>query len=136
MGEEKHRSQHLNLYELNQDGMNPQRRRHLQNEISELESQLQMEGESSMTNTTQHDLDHEVYIDPKDHKEHINHGMLEYTEEDLKTSHAYYDEYHKGDEVNSNEGKINDYHTRHQDQHLEVYCDNHPDAMECRVYDD
>ena len=30
-----------------------------------------------------HDLDHEVYIDPKDHKEHINHGMLEYTKEDL-----------------------------------------------------
>ena len=45
-----------------------------------------------------HDLDHEVYIDPKDHKEHINHGMLEYTEEDLKTAHAYYDEYHKNDE--------------------------------------
>ena len=122
--------------ELEQNGINPQRRRHLQNEISELESQLQMEGESSMTNTTQHDLDHEVYIDPKDHKEHINHGMLEYTEEDLKTSHAYYDEYHKGDEVNTNEGKINDYHTRHQDQHLEVYCENHPDAMECRVYDE
>ena len=24
-----------------------------------------------------HDLDHEVYIDPKDHKEDVNHGMLE-----------------------------------------------------------
>ena len=24
------------------------------------------------------------YIDPKDHKEHINHGMIEYTEKDLK----------------------------------------------------
>ena len=53
-----------------------------------------------------HDLDHEVYLDPKDHKEHINHGMLEYTEEDLKTSHAYYDEYHKDDEP---ETGINDY---------------------------
>ena len=31
-----------------------------------------------------HDLEHEVYLDPKDHKEHINHGILEYTEEDLK----------------------------------------------------
>ena len=40
----------------------------------------------------QHDLEHEVYIDPKDNKEHINGGVLEYTEEDLKTSHAYYDE--------------------------------------------
>ena len=33
-----------------------------------------------MTKEIKHDLDHEVYLDPKDHKEHINHGMLEYTE--------------------------------------------------------
>ena len=83
-----------------------------------------------------HDLDHEVYIDPKDHKEHVNHGILEYTEEDLKTSYSYYDEYHKNDVVESNEGTINDWHTRHQDKHLEQYCDNHPDAFECRVYDE
>ena len=54
-----------------------------------------------------HDLDHEVYLDPKDHKEHVNHGILEYTEEDLKTSYSYYDEYHKDDVVESNEGTIN-----------------------------
>tara|TARA_B100000214_G_scaffold95506_1_gene66200 strand:+ start:471 stop:737 length:267 start_codon:yes stop_codon:yes gene_type:complete len=83
-----------------------------------------------------HDLDHEVYIDPKDHKEHVNHGMLEYTEEELKTSYSYYDEYHKDDVVDKNDGAINDWHTRHQDQHLEQYCDNHPDAFECRVYDE
>ena len=83
-----------------------------------------------------HDLDHEVYIDPKDHKEHVNHGILEYTEEDLKTSYSYYDEYHKDDVVESNEGTINDWHTRHQDKKLEQYCDNHPDAFECRVYDE
>ena len=88
-----------------------------------------------MTNA-QHNLDHEVYIDPQDNKEHINGGVLEYTEEDLKTSHAYYDEYHKGDEVLPNEGKINDYHERHQDKKLEIYCENHPDAFECRVYDE
>ena len=82
-----------------------------------------------------HDLDHEVYIEA-DGKEHVNHGMLEYTEEDLKTSHALYDKYHEGEEIDSNDGKINDYQTRHQDQHLEVYCENHPDAFECRVYDD
>ena len=35
-----------------------------------------------------------------------------------------------------NDGKINDWHTRHEDKQLEVYCDNHPDAFECRVYDD
>ena len=112
--------------ELEQNGINPQRRRHLQNEISELESQLQLQGESSMANT-QHDLDHEVYIDPKDHKEHINHGMIEYTEEDLKMSGFMQN--HEGDEDDG-------WKSRHQDKHLEVYCDNHPDAFECRVYDD
>ena len=40
------------------------------------------------------------------------------------------------DVVDKNDGAINDYHTRHEDQHLEVYCDNHPDAFECRVYDE
>ena len=97
-----------------------------------------MNQSSSITNMTakEHDLEHEVYLDPKDHKEHINHGKLEYSEADLKDVHADYDEYHKNDEVNTNEGKINDYHTRHEDSHLEVYCDNHPDAFECRVYDE
>ena len=82
-----------------------------------------------------HDLDHEVYIDPKDHKEHINHGMLEYTEEDLK---MHNDAFHAHEENEENEGgaAINDWHPRHQDKHLEVYCDNHPDAEECRVYDE
>ena len=32
--------------------------------------------------TIEHNLEHEVYIDPKDQKEHINHGMIEYTKED------------------------------------------------------
>ena len=88
------------------------------------------------TMTIKHDLEHEVYLDPKDRKEHINHGMLEYSEADLKDVHADYDEYHKGDVVDKNDATINDYHTRHEDKHLEVYCDNHPDSLECRVYDD
>ena len=83
-----------------------------------------------------HDIEHEEYLDPKDGKEHINHGKMEYTKEDLENTHAYYDEYHKGDEIDVNDGKINDWHTRHEDKHLEIYCDNHPDAEECRVYDD
>ena len=74
-----------------------------------------------------HDLDHEVYIDPKDHKEHINHGMIEYSEDDLKMSGFMQN--HEGDEDDG-------WKSRHQDKHLEVYCDNHPDALECRVYDD
>ena len=79
-----------------------------------------------------HDLDHEVYIEA-DGKEHVNHGKMEYTKADLESSHAYYDEYHKNDEP---EKGINDWHTRHQDSKIEVYCDNHPDAEECRVYDE
>ena len=87
-----------------------------------------------MTEKT-HDLEHEVYIE-EDGKEHVNHGMHEYTKADLESAHAYYDEYHKDDVVETNDGKINDWHLRHQDKHLEVYCDNHPDADECKVSDD
>ena len=87
------------------------------------------------TKVPDHDLNHEVYIDPKDGKEHINHGMLEYSEEDLKLHNdAFHD--HNEEEVDKNEGQINDWHQRHQDSKLEVYCDNHPDAQECRVYDE
>ena len=83
-----------------------------------------------------HDLSHQVYLDPKDDKEHINHGMLEYKKSELEEVHADYETYHKDDVVDPNEGHINDWHTRHEDKHLEIYCDNHPDALECRVYDD
>ena len=57
------------------------------------------------TKTPDHDLNHEVYIDPKDHKEHINHGMIEYTEKDLE---MHNDAFHDHDEClteGSNAGK-------------------------------
>ena len=54
--------------------------------------------------TIKHNLEHEVYIDPKDGKEHTNHGMHEYTKEDLENVHADYDVYHKDDKVDANEG--------------------------------
>mgnify|MGYP001413370067 CR=1 FL=1 len=34
------------------------------------------------------------------------------------------------------DAKLNDWHTRHQDKLLDFYCDTHPDAPECKVYDD
>ena len=44
------------------------------------------------------DLNH-ANIDPKDGKEHVNHGMIEYTEEDLKMHNdAFHD--HTEEEVN------------------------------------
>ena len=42
-----------------------------------------------------HDLDHEVYLDPKDGKEHTNHGMLEYKKSELEEVHADYEYAHK-----------------------------------------
>ena len=80
------------------------------------------------------DLNH-ANIDPKDGKEHVNHGMLEHSEDDLKLHNEAFNA-HEEDEENLGGAKINDWHTRHADQHLEVYCDNHPDSFECRVYDD
>ena len=84
------------------------------------------------TKVPDHDLNHEVYLDPKDGKEHINHGKMEYSKEDLE---MHNDAFHAHEE-NEGGAAINDWHTRHQDKHLEVYCDNHPDAEECRVYDE
>ena len=89
------------------------------------------EATNSIMSEIKHDLEHEVYLDPKDGKEHINHGMLEYSKDDLENVHANYEGYHKDDVVDSNDGAIKDWHTRHQDKHLEVYCDNHPDSFEC-----
>ena len=88
-----------------------------------------------MTKEIKHDLDHEVYLDPKDGKEHINHGMLEYTKEDLEAMKGSMDQ-HEGEEPGPTDAGIDDWHNRHSDKQLEVYCDNHPDAFECRVYDE
>jgi len=67
-----------------------------------------------------------AFID-KDGKEHVNHGMLEYSEEDLKM-HGFMDK-HEGEDDDG-------WKQRHSDKVLEEYCDNHPDALECRVYDE
>ena len=88
------------------------------------------------TQTPNHDLNHEVYLDPKDHKEHINHGMIEYTEEDLKMHNDALND-HSEEEVEPKDGKINDWHERHHPgTAFEEFCDVHPDALECRVYDE
>ena len=34
------------------------------------------------------------------------------------------------------DAKVNDWHERHKDKLLDIYCDTHPDSPECRVYDD
>ena len=53
------------------------------------------------TKIPEHDLNHESYIDPKDGKEHVNHGMLEYSKEDLE---LHNDAFHAHDENEENLG--------------------------------
>jgi len=43
---------------------------------------------------------------------------------------------HEENETTDSEGKVNDWHERHKDKVLDVFCDTHPDAPQCRVYDD
>ena len=46
-------------------------------------------------------------------------------------------EHHEEDEWDpTTEGKIADWHTRHQDKLLDKFCDNHPGAPQCKVFDD
>ena len=45
-------------------------------------------------------------------------------------------EKHAEDETKPGEGKVNDWHSRHQDKLLDNYCDNHPGSPECKVFDD
>ena len=52
------------------------------------------------TKTPDHDLNHEVYLDPKDGKEHVNHGMIEYTEADLEMHNDAFHA-HSEDEVDT-----------------------------------
>ena len=62
--------------------------------------------------------------DPNDkraHREVDFHALETHTEEEFDAEH---------------DAKLNDWHERHQDKLLDIYCDTHPDSPECRVYDD
>jgi hypothetical protein len=46
-------------------------------------------------------------------------------------------EYHDENEWDSeHDGKIADWHNRHQDKVLDKFCDDHPGAPQCKVFDD
>ena len=46
-------------------------------------------------------------------------------------------ESHTEDEFDAeHDAKVNDWHERHKDKLLDVYCDTHPDSPACKVYDD
>jgi len=43
---------------------------------------------------------------------------------------------HSEDEIDPNAGNIDDWHNRHQDKTLENFCDSHPSAPQCKVFDE
>ena len=45
-------------------------------------------------------------------------------------------DFHALEQADENLGTKEEWMKRHQDKTLEVYCDMHPSAPECRVYDD
>ena len=50
------------------------------------------------TKIPDHDLNHESYIDPKDSKEHVNHGMIEYSEKDLEMHNDAFHDHEENEE--------------------------------------
>lgn len=70
-----------------------------------------------MSNIDQHiDKDKQVLDDPTTSPQARRH-----TEEELHALESY---------------KVNHPEDSHDPTPLELYCDSHPDALECRVYDD
>jgi len=61
--------------------------------------------------------------DPNDKRPQYNFGM-------------HCNEEHTENETKPSEGVVNDWHSRHQDKLLDDYCDTHPGAPECKVFDE
>jgi len=45
-------------------------------------------------------------------------------------------DFHASEQVDERLGTKEEWQKRHEDKTLNIYCDNHPSAPECRVYDD
>jgi hypothetical protein len=43
---------------------------------------------------------------------------------------------HDEEEVTKEDSALDDWHNRHQDKLLDAFCDSHPSAPQCKVYDD
>lgn len=62
------------------------------------------------------------------------------TEYGMPYQTEFHDEYeidfHAHEKNDPNLGTQEEWQKRHSDHTLELYCDNHPSAPECKVYDD
>ena len=43
---------------------------------------------------------------------------------------------HSDETVNPDDGKVNDWHERHEDKLLDKFCDDHPGSPMCKVFDE
>ena len=43
---------------------------------------------------------------------------------------------HEEAEVSEEDSQLDDWHSRHRDPLLDAFCDAHPSAPQCKVYDD
>ena len=43
---------------------------------------------------------------------------------------------HSEEEVSEEDSTLDDWHTRHSDKNLDAFCDAHPSAPQCKVFDD
>lgn len=45
-------------------------------------------------------------------------------------------DFHAAEQADINLGSVEDWQKRHKDQTLNAYCDMHPSAPECKVFDE
>ena len=62
-------------------------------------------------------------------------------QKDLDKSAAYAVDFHglvdhTEEEISSEDSKLDDWHSRHSDPLLDAFCDAHPSAPQCKVFDD
>jgi hypothetical protein len=69
--------------------------------------------------------------------------MTQKPEKDPNDKYSKYDfgircnEHHDEDEWDpENDAKIDDWHNRHRDKLLDEFCDTHPGAPQCKVFDE
>jgi hypothetical protein len=80
--------------------------------------------------------------------DYINDDYDPFSDPDIKTKKDPYDKYdeyavdfhglvdHSDEEVSEEDSTLDDWHTRHSDKNLDKFCDSHPSAPQCKVFDD
>ena len=80
--------------------------------------------------------------------EYINDDYDPFSDPDIKMDKDQTDKYeeykvdfhglvdHTDEEVSEEDSVLDDWHSRHHDKNLDAFCDSHPSAPQCKVFDD